>query len=163
MGFPPVRDTLKATVRVEGLGMNTRENPHLLGQIVLKEGWIQPAQLQECLELQVRAKVDKPIGWFLVERKYLTETRLKEALEIQESRFEKLSADPSRGGLFGQIAVRLGYVTRPQIHEALREQQAVGRGESSLLLGQILLRKKHLTADQFLEILRRQKKSATVS
>jgi len=143
--------------------MESRENPHLLGQIAIKEGLIQDKQLQECLELQAAGKVEKPIGWFLVDRGHLSEEQLAKLLGIQESRFEKLSADPSRGGLFGQVAVRLGYVTRPQIYEALREQQAVGRGESSLLLGQILLRKKHLTPDQFLEVLRRQKKDVTAA
>ena len=138
--------------------MDARENPHLLGQIALKEGFVQPNQLEECLQLQAKGSVEKPIGWYLVEKSYLTNDQLARVLTLQEAQFEKLSADPSRGGLFGQIAVRLGYVTRPQIWEALREQQAVGRGESSLLLGQILLRKKHLTADQFLEVLRRQKK-----
>jgi len=141
--------------------MNTPENPHLLGQIALQEGLLQKKQLEECLDRQAKGDVEKPIGWFLVEAGHLTPEQLARTLRIQETRFEKLSADPSRGGLFGQIAVRLGYVTRPQIHDALREQQAVGRGESSLLLGQILLRKKHLTPDQFLEILRRQKKDVT--
>jgi hypothetical protein len=143
--------------------MDTRENPHLFGQIALKEGFLKENQLRECLELQAMGKVDRPIGWFLLEAKHLSEDQLSKILRIQESQFEKLAADPSRGGLFGQIAVRLGYVTRPQIHEALREQQAVGRGESSLLLGQILLRKKHLTPDQFLEILRRQKKDVAAA
>jgi len=143
--------------------MNVPENPHLLGQIAIQEGFLQKTQLEDCLDRQAKSDVDKPIGSFLVEAGFLTKEQLAQALGIQETRFEKLSADPSRGGLFGQIAVRLGYVTRPQIHEALREQQAVGRGESSLLLGQILLRKKHLTADQFLEILRRQKKDATAA
>ena len=141
--------------------MNAPENPHLLGQIALQEGYLQKTHLEECLSRQAKSDVDKPLGWFLVEAGHLTQDQLAQALRIQESRFEKLSADPSRGGLFGQLAVRLGYVTRPQIHEALREQQAVGRGESSLLLGQILLRKKHLTPDQFLEVLRRQKKDVT--
>jgi hypothetical protein len=141
--------------------MKTPENPYLLGQIAIREGLVQSQQLAECLNRQAQAEVDKPLGWYLVDAGHLTEAQLAQVLSIQESRFEKLSADPSCGGLFGQIAVRLGYVSRPQIHEALREQQAVGRGESSLLLGQILLRKKHLTPDQFLEILRRQKKDAT--
>jgi hypothetical protein len=141
--------------------MNASENPHLLGQIALQEGFLQKTHLEECLSRQARSEVEKPLGSFLIEAGYLTKDQLSQALRIQENRFEKLSADPSRGGLFGQIAVRLGYVTRPQIHEALREQQAVGRGESSLLLGQILLRKKHLTPDQFLEVLRRQKKDVT--
>jgi hypothetical protein len=143
--------------------MNAPENPHLLGQIALQEGFLRKPQLQECLEKQATSEVEKPIGWFLVEAGHLTPEQLAKALKIQETRFENVAADPSRGGLFGQLAVRLGYVTRPQIHEALREQQAVGRGESSLLLGQILLRKKHLTPDQFLEILRRQKKSVAAA
>lgn len=143
--------------------MDVRENPHLLGQIAVKEGFLKENQLQECLDRQSKGTVERPLGWFLVEAKHLSEDQLSQLLRIQESRFEKLSVDPSRGGLFGQIAVRLGYVTRPQIYEALREQQAVGRGESSLLLGQILLRKKHLTPDQFLEVLRRQKKDVAAA
>ena len=143
--------------------MKAPENPHLLGQIAIAEGFLKEPQLRECLDLQANGKVDHPIGWFLVQAKHLSEDQLAKILKIQESRFAKLAADPSSGGLFGQIAVGLGYVTRPQIHEALREQQAVGRGQSSLLLGQILLRKKHLTPDQFLEVLRRQKKDVAAT
>ncbi|MCI0656329.1 MAG: hypothetical protein L0170_04575 [Acidobacteria bacterium] len=143
--------------------MDIRQNPYLLGQIALQEGFLTRDKLEQGLQLQAMAKAAKPIGSILVQAGHLTEAQLAEILRIQESRFEQLLSDPARGGLFGQLAVRLGYVTRPQIHEALREQEAAGRDGSSLLLGQILLRKKYLTPDQFLELLRRQKKDVTVS
>lgn len=59
--------------------------------------------------------------------------------------------------LFGQIAVRLGYVTPEDVRDALREQ-----GGTSLRLGQILLRRKKITLERLLEVVRRQRKEVSV-
>ncbi len=138
--------------------MVVRENPHLLGQIALEAGFITHEQLEECLALQSRGKDAKPLGWILLEAGYLSEAQFGEALRIQQSRFERLEADPDQGGLFGQLAVRLGYLTSADLHQTLREQEVSRRGGSSLLLGQMLVQKKHITPDQFLDLLRRQRK-----
>ena len=84
--------------------------------------------------------------------------QLEDLLRIQKLRFQALSVDPSQGGLFGQIAVRKGWVSLEQLAECLRQQETSAKAGSSLRLGQILLQKKYLTVPQFLEIIRLQNK-----
>lgn len=136
----------------------TPGNFHLLGQIALNEGYLTPEKLDECLKLQEAADPPRRLGAILLEKGYLTAEQLKSVLDIQRLKLDAISADPERGGLFGQIALRLGFVTQLQLDECLREQQALSQGGSPVLLGQLLLRKNYLTTDQFLEILRKQKK-----
>jgi hypothetical protein len=138
--------------------MDVRDNPHLIGQIALEEGFITADQLQRCMALQAKETPSRPLGRILLETGCISDDRLADVVRIQATRFEQLAADPSRGGLFGQLALRLGYLTAAQLHDGLREQQASGRGGSSLLLGQVLLKNKTLTTDQFLDLLRRQEK-----
>ena len=135
---------------------DTRQNPHLIGQIALEEGFITPGQLETAIAKQAAQSPPPPLGRLLLESGAITEDRLAKVVRIQETRFDRLAAEPARGGLFGQLAVRLGYLKVEQLHDALREQQASGRTGSSLLLGQLLLRRKAINAEQYLEILRRQ-------
>ena len=128
-----------------------KDNPHLIGQIALEAGFITPDQLDACLALQ--ASDPKPLGALLVQGGYLSEAQFAEVRRAQDARFERLDADPARGGLFGQLAVRLGFLSAADLHRTLREQAG-----TSLQLGQLLLKKKRLTSEQFLEILRRQNK-----
>jgi hypothetical protein len=131
-------------------------NPNLLGQIARDAGYVTAAELEECLEIQSKAAAFAPIGLLLLEKGYLSLEELEELLRIQRARFESLSADPSRGGLFGQIAIRRGWVTDAQLSECLRDQAASARSGSSLKLGQLLLERHYLTVPQFLDILRLQ-------
>ncbi len=133
-------------------------NEHLLGQIAVEVGYASAEELKECLELQARSESRAPIGLLLLEKGYLTDLELESLLRIQRFRFGALGADPSKGGLFGQIALRRAWVTAAQLAECLREQEACAREGSSLRLGQILLEKRYLTVERFLEILRLQKK-----
>jgi hypothetical protein len=136
----------------------TDTNAHLLGQIAFDVGYVTAAELEECLQIQSKAPAFAPIGLLLLEKGYLTLEELEELLRIQRQKFQSLSADPSQGGLFGQIAVRRGWVTAVQLSECLRDQAVSARAGSSLRLGQILLGKGYLAVPQFLEILRLQKK-----
>jgi hypothetical protein len=129
-----------------------------VGQIALSEGLLTSESLEESIRLQTADSSGRALGEILVEKGYLTREQLARVVTIQRTRFQRISADPGRGGLFGQIALRLDYVTRDHLNECLREQQGAGAAGSSLLLGQILLRKGYLTIERFLEILRRQKK-----
>ena len=133
-------------------------NANLLGQIAFDAGYVTAAELEECLEVQAKSPAFAPIGLLLLEKGYLTLEQLEELLRIQRVRFEALSTDPSTGGLFGQIAIRRGWVTDARLSECLREQAASARTGSSLQLGQLLLEKGYLTVPQFLEILRLQNK-----
>ena len=129
-------------------------NPHLVGQIALAEGLLSAEKLEECIGIQAAGPPGRALGEILVQKSYLTLEQLDWVIRIQRARFQRISADPARGGLFGQIALRLDYITQEQLSESLREQQG---NESPPLLGQILLRKNYLTADQYAEVLRRQK------
>lgn len=133
-------------------------HPLLLGQIAVHEGCLTQDQLAECLKLQEHSDPPVRLGALLVEKGYVTPEKLDALMEIQRLKVEVIAADPERGGLFGQIALRLGHVTQLQLDECLRQQQALSRDGSPVLLGQIFLRKSYITTDQFLEVLRRQKK-----
>ncbi len=135
----------------------SKSNIHLLGQIAVKEGFVTPGQLEECVKAQAAGDPGS-LGALLMEKGYLTPEKLAEITRLQQARFESLAADPQKGGLFGQIAVRHGYLTAPKLAEGLREQEALSKTGSALQLGQILMKKGYLTVDHFLEILRLQKK-----
>jgi hypothetical protein len=105
-------------------------NPNLLGQIARDAGYVTAAELEECLEVQSKSVAFAPIGLLLLEKGYLSLEELEELLRIQRARFESLSADPSQGGLFGQIAVRRGWITDAQLSECLRDQAASARSGS---------------------------------
>ena len=132
-------------------------NVHLLGQIAVKEGFVTPTQLDECIQMQSGGNV-KSIGALLVEKGYLTPEKLAELTRMQQIHFHALEATPEKGGLFGQLAIRHGYLTAPKLAEGLREQETLAQGGSSLKLGQILMKKGHLSVEHFLEVLRLQKK-----
>lgn len=133
-------------------------NPHLVGQIALQEGYVTPDQLEECLKMQESAKEPRPLGELLFEKGFLSREELDAVVKIQKTKFDTLSADKQRGGLFGQIAVRMGYVAAPHLNECLREQAKQRREGTSLQLGQLLLKKKYLTSERFLAVMRAQKK-----
>jgi hypothetical protein len=135
----------------------SQSNIHLLGQIAVKEGFVTPGQLEECVALQSTGS-GKSLGALLVEKGFLTPAKLSELTKLQHLRFESIAADPQKGGLFGQLAVRHGYLSPAQLAEGLREQEVLSKGGSSLMLGQILLKKGALSVVHFLEILRLQKR-----
>jgi tetratricopeptide (TPR) repeat protein/tRNA A-37 threonylcarbamoyl transferase component Bud32 len=133
-------------------------NPLLLGQIAVHEGLLSPDQLDECLRIQHASDPPRKLGAILIEKGYLTQDKLDALMGIQRLKVDTIAADPERGGLFGQIALRLGCITQLQLDECLREQHMLSHDGSPVLLGQIFLRKNYITTDQFLEILRKQKK-----
>ena len=58
--------------------------------------------------------------------------------------------------LFGQLAVKLGYVSKDQVEEALKIQNKMDeRGEKHKLLGMIMLEKTMISTEQLIEILKR--------
>lgn len=133
-------------------------NPHLVGQIAVAEGLITPERLEECIQSQTHTPgaPSRALGEILVQRGYITLEQLDWVIGIQRARFQRISADPARGGLFGQIALKLDYITSDQLNECLREQE-VGGG-SPPLIGEILMRKGYLPPERFQEVLQRQNK-----
>jgi predicted RNA-binding Zn-ribbon protein involved in translation (DUF1610 family) len=139
-----------------GLVTTINRNPHLVGQIAIAEGLITPAQLEECVVIQTPGAPTRALGEILVQRGYLTLEQLDWVIGIQRARFQRISADPAHGGLFGQIALRLDYITKDQLNECLRDQE-VGGG-SPPRIGELLLQKNYLTSERFREVLQRQNK-----
>lgn len=133
-------------------------NPHLVGQIAVAEGLLTPERLEECIRHQTPAtgSPSRALGEVLVQKGYLSLEQLDWVIGIQRARFQRISADPARGGLFGQIALKLEYITTDELNECLRAQE--GGGESAPKIGELLLRKRYLTPDQFQEVLHRQHK-----
>jgi tetratricopeptide (TPR) repeat protein len=129
-----------------------------MGQIALHEGYLTPERLEECLKVQASCDPPRRLGAILLDKGYLTNEQLASVMEIQRLRLDTILADPERGGLFGQLALRLGYVNQIQLDDCLRQQQDLSRSGTPVLLGQLFLRKGFLTTEQFMEILRRQRK-----
>jgi hypothetical protein len=155
MGQDSEQSTSDASAANRGLHGS---NANLLGQIAFDAGYVNAQQLEECLQAQSKSPAFAPIGLLLLEKGHITLEQLEDLLRIQKLRFQALSVDPLQGGLFGQIAVRKGWVSQEQLSESLREQETSAKSGSSLRLGQILLQKKLLTVPQFLEIIRLQNK-----
>jgi tetratricopeptide (TPR) repeat protein len=129
-----------------------------MGQIALHEGYLSPERLEECLQVQASCDPPRRLGAILLEKGYLTNEQLASVMEIQRLHLDTILADPERGGLFGQVALRLGYVNQIQLDDCLRQQQELSRAGTPVLLGQLFLRRNFFTTDQFMEILRRQRK-----
>jgi len=61
------------------------------------------------------------------------------------------------GGMFGKIAVQLGFITSTQLEEAVKAQQAAAKAGLHKRLGDILMKKGYLTPDQLQKVLKGQK------
>ncbi len=142
---------------IHGHRYNAFVDPLLLGQIAVQEGRLTAAQLEDCIQLQAASDPPRKLGAILVEKGHLTAEGLDALMEIQRRRLAMIAADPERGGLIGQLALKAGAVTQLQLDETLREQRALGEVGSPLPLGRLLVRKGWLTEDGFLELLRRQR------
>jgi serine/threonine protein kinase/Tfp pilus assembly protein PilF len=131
----------------------------LLGSLAVREGFVSAQQVEECVSLQKQATAPRKLGEILIDKGYITPKRLAAILDIQTRQVRIVAADPARGGLFGQIALDLGFVAAENVNQALEEQALLSRSGSPAMLGQILLRKGWLQTGQFLEILKVQRRS----
>ena len=151
----PVRPGLGAPSSPPGKGGDDR----LLGSLAVREGFVSAQQVEECVALQKQNPAGRKLGEILITKGYITPRRLTALLDIQSRQVRIVAADPARGGLFGQIALDLGFVPGEKIDQALQEQAALSRSGSPAMLGQILLRKGWLQTGQFLEILKVQRRT----
>src|SRR5688572_7335273 len=131
----------------------------LLGSLAVREGFVSAQQVEECVALQKAGPAPRKLGEILIEKGYITPERLASILDIQTRQVRIVAADPARGGLFGQIALDLGFVPAERVEQALQEQAVLSRSGSPAMLGQILLRKGWLQTGQFLEILKVQRRT----
>jgi hypothetical protein len=136
-------------------------NRLLVGQIAIDLELIDPAQLQQCIDLQAGQAAPKPIGLLLVEIGLLTPEKLTLVLEEQKRRLqEELPYAPAQRGAvaFGRLVVERGFATQQAVNEALRAQQDLADRGVRKRLGELLVEAGHLAADAVPEILKEQGK-----
>jgi type II secretory ATPase GspE/PulE/Tfp pilus assembly ATPase PilB-like protein len=104
-----------------------------IGELLVSERLITPAQLQEALALQTRLDSYVLFGHLLVSRKIITREQLKRALQLHR-----------RTPRIGEILVNSRYITGTQLTQALTEQDCTG-----LAVGEMLVRLGYLTERQF--------------
>ena len=95
-----------------------------LGELLLGEGLVTPAQLEEALRVQRENEDYAPLGHILVSQRIVTRDRLLSVLERHR-----------RIGKLGDILLKGGELTRTQLDTALAEQRRSGQA-----LGEVLIR-----------------------
>jgi type IV pilus assembly protein PilB len=98
------------------------------GELLIKEGLITEAQLQEALQFQKELKWYKPVGQILAEKKLITASQLNFFLDRDHKRPR-----------LGEILLKTGAITREQFYIALGHQKKTGRrfGETLRDLGYV--------------------------
>ncbi len=123
----------------------------LLGELAIRAEFITREQLDECLEYQERCRAaDKKvprIGEILAHKEYLTR---KQVAALLSGKFNR------QRGKFGEIAVRLGFVSREKLQAALEEQKA---GAHPKLIGQLLRSQNLMRSHQIKAVLAAQGKT----
>lgn len=112
----------------------------LLGQLLVRERLITPAQLQDALRVQAETATYAPLGQILVEQRIITQAQLAAVLD----RYKKKSR-------LGDILVETRTITEEQLELALECQEGTGRR-----LGDILVRLNFATEIQIKQALARQ-------
>jgi formylglycine-generating enzyme required for sulfatase activity/tRNA A-37 threonylcarbamoyl transferase component Bud32 len=131
---------------------------YLVGKMAVLEGLVTEEQVVECMELLAQ-RPHLSLGQIFVEKEYLTSEQLKKLITRQRQalrRQQTKSDAPPEPGLFGQVALRLGYVTQADLQHALRIQ--LDDPEHKRRLGEVLVELGALTIEQVKEILERQDK-----
>ena len=95
-----------------------------LGELLLAEGLVAPAQLEEALRVQSSNEGYAPLGHILVAQKIITRDQLLSVLERHR-----------RSSKLGDILLKGGELTPAQLETALAEQRRSGQA-----LGEVLLR-----------------------
>lgn len=151
------------TQLAEALRKQTPGQP--LGDLLVKEGYLSPEQLQDLQKEQMNSK---RLGELAVQKNLIDEKTLQHALKIQKSPrvlgeilcdLELVSPldlyyvlnKYKKQFKLGEILIRLGYIDKETLNQALREQR-----HSSESLGEILVRKQLITNEQLQEALSRQ-------
>jgi len=130
----------------------------LFGAIAVKEGFITPAHLEKALTRQMTSSPPAKLGEILVRDGALTAERVDLILDIQRINIADRIEVPDSGGLFGQIAVRMGFLAEADVNDAVRLQQDLVSRGTPMMIGQILLQKGKLKYDQFIDVLHQQEK-----
>ncbi len=111
-----------------------------LGELLVKEGLITSAQLEEAVAVQKKQQIYMPLGEICVDLKFITRDQLKKTLGTHQNRIA-----------LGDLLTNLGLVTPEQVREALKEQKVTRKK-----IGQILVEKGYLTDNALISALNMQ-------
>ncbi|MHC4779004.1 MAG: hypothetical protein ACYTFG_10555 [Planctomycetota bacterium] len=127
----------------------------LFGRIALRKGYVLLQDLEDSLYLQEREPQRGRIGEILVSRGLLTEEKTQEILEEIRLRASRRgeSGRPVGEALFGNVAVRHGFIDEEEINKALRKQENLRDEGKRARLGEILVTNEQLTCAQVERIL----------
>jgi type IV pilus assembly protein PilB len=116
------------------------ENPVRLGELLLAEGLVTRAQLEEALRVQAVPEGYAPLGHILIAQKIVTRDQLLSVLERHR-----------RGSKLGDILLKSREIDRGQLESALAEQQRTRES-----LGEVLLRLGYISEERLRVALCRQ-------
>ncbi|MHC5036527.1 MAG: hypothetical protein ACYTHM_04370 [Planctomycetota bacterium] len=127
----------------------------LFGRIALRKGFVQLPDLEDSLYLQEREPERGRIGEILVSRGLLTTEQREEVLEEIQVRISQRgrTGRPVGEVLFGGLAVRKGFLSETDLHQALREQENLRDAGPRKRLGSILVERGRITCAQVERIL----------
>jgi type IV pilus assembly protein PilB len=108
-----------------------------LGDLLVAEGLVTAAQVQEALRLQARSPGYAPLGHILVAQKVITRRQLVSVLERHR-----------RSSRLGDLLLKSGAITAAQLGTALVEQRRAGQA-----LGETLVRLKYVTEERLRQAL----------
>jgi type IV pilus assembly protein PilB len=116
------------TTEVDGSKSDEPENPVRLGELLMAEGLLTPAQLEEALRVQSTPDGYAPLGHILITQKIVTRDQLLSVLERHR-----------RSSKLGDILLKSREIDRSQLEAALVQQRRTKEplGEIMLRLGYI--------------------------
>jgi type IV pilus assembly protein PilB len=107
-----------------GIGSSTTTASVRLGELLLAEQLVTPAQLEEALRVQHRSETYAPLGHILVAQKIVTRDQLMSVLERHR-----------RSSKLGGLLLKSGELGAAELETALAEQRRSGQA-----LGEVLIR-----------------------
>src|SRR5262245_2852809 len=116
--LPPARAMDNTTLDVD-VDKSREMEPIRLGDLLISEKLVTPAQLEEALRIQQGGEVYAPLGHILVAQKIVTRDQLLSVLERHR-----------RSGKLGNILLKNGDLGRAQLDTALTEHRRSGQARS---------------------------------
>jgi hypothetical protein len=128
----------------------------VIGELAIREKLLTREQLEDVIGLQQKAGFAQPIGSLMLERKFLTRDQLDGLLRRQKQAIAEYEKNLSVSGLFGRMAIEMGFISERDLAAAIRRQLALDYEGRHAKIGQILIGMKALTPMQFWEIIHAQ-------
>lgn len=128
----------------------------VIGELAVRENLLTRAQLEDLVVEQHRNGFTQPLGALMLEKRCITREQLDTLLRRQKQAIADYERSLSVSGLFGRIAIELGFLDERRLADAVRRQLALDAEGRHVKIGQILLRQKAITPAQFWQIIRSQ-------